>query len=199
MGQSYLYCSLFKNTSPTKSLKGITPYESDTGVKPDLSNLRRFCCVAYHHNEDPKRSKLSNQGIKCVFLGYEGRNQYRLWDPAAHKVVRSSHVDWDELEAPSSILPLGEDELEWYDTDSETTPSSHIWSTSANFSGSNGSDKGTVDNGDQNITIDTPLENASVRASSSLSSRFQTPSLSKSPRITIHPHNRTANIDKTDF
>ena len=82
--------------------------------------------MAYHHNEDPKRSKLSDQGIKCVFLGYEGRNQYRLWDPAAHKVVRSSHVDWDKLEALSSILPLGEVELEWYDTDSEPTPSSHI-------------------------------------------------------------------------
>ena len=67
-----------KNRSPTKSLQRITLYESDTGGKPDLSNLRRFGCVAYHHNEDPKRTKLSNQGIKCVFLGYEGRNQYRL-------------------------------------------------------------------------------------------------------------------------
>ena len=164
-------------------LKEITPYESDTGGKPDLSNLRRFGCVAYHHNKDPKRSKLSDQGIKCVFLGYEGHNQYKLWDPAAHKVFRSCHVDWDELAAPSSILPLGEVELEWYDTNSETTQSSHIWSASTNFSGSNGSDRGTVDNGDHNIAIDTPLENATISTSFSLSSHSQTPTLPESPSI----------------
>ena len=61
-----------------------------------------------------------------MFLGYEGCNQHRLWDPAAHKVVRSSHVNLNELEASSSILPLGEVELEWYDTDSEANLSSHI-------------------------------------------------------------------------
>ena len=85
--------------------------------------------------------------------------------------------------APSSILPLGEVELERYDTDSETSPSSHIWSASINFSGSNGSNKGTVDNGDHNIATDTPLENASISASSSLSSRSQAPILPKSPSI----------------
>ncbi len=63
---------------------------------------------------------------------------------------------------PSSILPLGEVELERYDTDRETSPSSHIWSASINFSGSNRSDKGTVDNGNHNIATDTPLENASI-------------------------------------
>ena len=95
--------------------------------------MRRFGCIAYHHNKDSKHSKLGNQGIKYVFLGYEGRNQYRPWDPAAHKVVRSSHVDWDKLEALSTILPLREDKLEWYDTDSEITPSLHIWSAFTNL------------------------------------------------------------------
>ncbi len=85
--------------------------------------------------------------------------------------------------ASSSILPLGEVELERYDTDSETNPFSHIWSASINFSGSNRSNKGTVDNGDHNIATDTPLENASISASSSLSSRSQAPILPKSPSI----------------
>ena len=73
-GEAISTAVYLKNRSPTKSLKEITPYESDTGGKPDRSNLRRFDCVAYHHNKDPKRTKLNNQGIKCVFLGYEGRN-----------------------------------------------------------------------------------------------------------------------------
>lgn len=133
--------------------------------------------MAYHHNQDPKRIKLNNQGIKCKFLGYEDRNQYRLWDPATHKVVRSSHVNWDELKAPSSILSLREVELEWYDTDSEASLSSHIWSASTNFSGSNWSDRGIVDNGDHNIATDNPLENAFLSTSSSVLSRSQTPTL----------------------
>ena len=110
-----------KNRSSTKSLKRITPYESDTSSKPDLSNLHRLGCVIYHHNKDPKCTKFSNQGIKYVFLGYEGRNQYRFWDPTAQKVVQSSHVNWDKLKAPSFIPPLGEVELKWYDTNSEAS------------------------------------------------------------------------------
>ncbi len=118
-----------------------------------------------------------------MFLGYEGRNQYKLWDPSAHKVICSSHVNWDELEALSSLLPLGEVELEWYDTDNGANLSSQIWSASSNFSGSNGSDKDIVDDGDHNIATDTPLENASINTSSSLSSRSQTLTLPESQDI----------------
>lgn len=67
-----------KNRNSTKSLKEITPYGSNIGGKPDLNNLDRFGYMAYHYNKDPKCTKLSNHGIKFVFLGYEGRNQYKL-------------------------------------------------------------------------------------------------------------------------
>ncbi len=72
--------------------------------------------------------------------------------------------------ASLSILPLGEVELERYNTDRETSPSSYIWSAPINFSGSNGSAKRIVDNGNHNIATDTPLENASISTSSSISS-----------------------------
>lgn len=94
------------------------------------------------------------------------------------------HVDWDKLEAPSPILPLGGDELKWYDINSETISSSHIWSAATNFPGGNGSDRGTVDNGDHNVTNDTPLGNASTSTSSSLCSCSQTPTLAESLNIT---------------
>ena len=51
---------------------------------------------------------------------------------------------------------------------------SHIWSASINSFGSDGSDRGIVDNGDHNIAIDTLFENASISTSSFLSSCFQT-------------------------
>ena len=86
---------------------------------------------------------------------------------------------------PSSFLPLEEVELEWYDTDGdgETSPFSLIWSASIVFSRSNESNKGTVDNGNHNIAMDTSLENTSIRISSSFSSCSQAPILSKSPSI----------------
>ena len=96
-----------------------------------------------------------NVALEATRIG----TSYLVNVPASRKIL-----------APSSILPLGEVELEWYDTNSETSPSSHIWSASANFSISNGSDRGTVDNGDHNIATDTPLENASISASPPLSS-----------------------------
>ncbi len=98
-------------------------------------------------------------------------------------MVCSSHVNWDELEALSSILPLEKVELEWYNTDSEANLSSQIWSASSNFSGSNGSDEDIVDDGNHKITTDTLLENASISTSSSLSSRSQTPTLPESQDI----------------
>ena len=77
-GEAISTAVYLKNKNPTKLLKRIMPYETDNGRKPDLSNLHRFGYIAYNHDENPKKKKLSNQGIKCQFLGYEGRNQYRL-------------------------------------------------------------------------------------------------------------------------
>ncbi len=49
-----------KNGSSTKSLKSITSYETDNGKKSDSSNFHRFGCIAYHHDENPLKKKLSN-------------------------------------------------------------------------------------------------------------------------------------------
>lgn len=96
----------------------------------------------------------------------------------------------EKILAPFYILPLEKVELEWYGTDNETSPSLHIWSTSTKFSKSNKSKRGTVDNGDHNIALDTLLENAFISASLSLSSCSQTPILSEFPS-TMQPEQLT--------
>jgi len=83
-----------KNRSPTTALDQITPYEAWYGKKPDLSYLHTFGCIAYHHVEGARR-KLDDKSLKCQFLGYEGANQFRLWN--GKKVLISSHVQWDEV------------------------------------------------------------------------------------------------------
>ena len=43
------------NRSPTKVLKGITPYETFYGTKPQVYHLRVFGCLAFAHIPDAKR------------------------------------------------------------------------------------------------------------------------------------------------
>ncbi len=75
-------------------MDNITPYEAWHGKKPDLSYLHIFDCIAYHHIEGARR-KLDDKSFKCQFLGYEGANQFRLWN--GKKVLISSHVQWNEV------------------------------------------------------------------------------------------------------
>ena len=57
-----------------------------------------FGCEAYLHVPREKRSKLEPKSRKCIFMGYEesGKMAYRLWDPEARKIVRSSDVIFNE-------------------------------------------------------------------------------------------------------
>ncbi len=93
-GKAIMTVIYLKNRSPTTALDQITPYEAWYGKKSDLSNLHTFGCTAYHHMEGARR-KLDDKSLKCQFLGYEGANQFRLWN--GKKVLISSHVQWDEV------------------------------------------------------------------------------------------------------
>jgi len=93
-GEAIMTVTYLKNRSSTTALDNITPYEAWHGKKPDLSYLHTFECIAYHHVEKARR-KLDDKSLKCQFLGYEGANQFRLWN--GKNVLISSHVQWDEV------------------------------------------------------------------------------------------------------
>jgi hypothetical protein len=58
------------NCSPTKALKGQTPFEA-------------FGCIGHVKNVKPGLGKLEDRSTPMVFLGYEeGSQAYRLYDPA---------------------------------------------------------------------------------------------------------------------
>jgi len=67
----------------------MTLYEAWYGSKPQLGYIHTFGYVAYMYNNDPALRKLNNKSKKCRFMGYEGLNQYRLWEPKARKVYRA--------------------------------------------------------------------------------------------------------------
>lgn len=85
------------NRSPTKSLRGQTPYQAWFGKKPGVKHLRTFGCTAFVKTVGPGSSKLTDRSVRGVFLGYEpGSKAYRVYDPVNDKLLVSRDVVFDE-------------------------------------------------------------------------------------------------------
>ncbi len=62
------------------------------GVKPNVTNLRVFGCLAYAYNFD-----LDRKAKKGIMVGYCSRSAaYLIYLPNQKKVVRSGHVSFNE-------------------------------------------------------------------------------------------------------
>jgi Integrase core domain len=88
-----------RNRCPTRALPTSTPYEAWTGIKPSITELRVFGCVAHIHVPKQRRvSKLSDRSTLCLHMGYSTESKaYRLYDPTTGKIVISRDVTFDEL------------------------------------------------------------------------------------------------------
>lgn len=85
------------NRSPTFAVKGMTPEEAWSGIKPSVAHFRVFGCLAHVHIPDTKRKKLDDKSVQCVLLGVsEESKAYRLYDPATKKIIVSRDVIFDE-------------------------------------------------------------------------------------------------------
>ena len=81
------------NRSPTLAVKGVTPEEAWSGVKPNVDYFRVFGCIGHVHVPDNKRKKLDDKSFQCVLLGVsEESKAYRLYDPVSKKIVVSRDV-----------------------------------------------------------------------------------------------------------
>ena len=86
------------NRSTRTGLKRMTPEESWSGAKPDITNLRVFGCPAYVLIPKELRVvKLAHKTRQCVFIGYSStRKAWRFWNPAKHSIIESRDVVFDE-------------------------------------------------------------------------------------------------------
>ena len=82
-----------RNRSPNTRL-GITPYEKDHGIKPDLSHLRIWGSrgLALKHG---KNSKFKEKATFCRLIEYEGDHIYRLLGDDG-LIFRATTVKWLE-------------------------------------------------------------------------------------------------------
>ena len=88
-----------RNRSPSKAVKGMTPYEAWTGERPNVNHLRAFGCAVHAHTSKNERRKLDPKSRKCILLGYGTTTKgYRLYDPKRTRVFYSRDVLFNELE-----------------------------------------------------------------------------------------------------
>ncbi|CAK1553426.1 unnamed protein product [Leptosia nina] len=92
-GEALLTASFLLNRCPTKG-KNKTPSELWFGIKPDVSNIRRFGSTAYFKiNSELK--KLDDRCKKGILVGYV-RNGYKIW--YENKIIRARDVRINESE-----------------------------------------------------------------------------------------------------
>ena len=111
------------NRSPTLAVKGVTPEEAWSGVKPNVDYFRVFGCIGHVHVPDNKRKKLDDKSFQCVLLGVSEKSKaYRLYDPVSKKIVVSRDVVFEEDKCWNwgrNNEEVRLDVLEWGDSNEE--------------------------------------------------------------------------------
>ncbi|PIL22297.1 hypothetical protein GSI_14985 [Ganoderma sinense ZZ0214-1] len=82
----------------------VSTFKGD-GCKPDVSYFRVFGCLAYVliHKKDRKVLSLQPHMHKCIFIGYpDGTKAWKFWNPAAKKIIISSHAVFNEQYFPGN-------------------------------------------------------------------------------------------------
>ena len=57
--------------SLTKNVKGQTPQEAYSGLKPRVDHLKVFGSITYAHVSNQGRFKLDDKSVMHVFIGYD--------------------------------------------------------------------------------------------------------------------------------
>ena len=77
-GEAVLTARYVLNRVPNKRSK-TTPYKFWNKRKPNLNHLKVWGCRAIVRVPEPKRKKLGERGIECIFIGYALRSKaYRF-------------------------------------------------------------------------------------------------------------------------
>ena len=88
-------------------LQEKTSYKAWYGQKLDLFYLQILGCTAHLHVPKETRKKLDSHIKRCILVGYNGTNIYKLWDPKKSMVIRGQDVVFDkkiqQLDPPTTI------------------------------------------------------------------------------------------------
>jgi hypothetical protein len=115
-GEAMLTACYILNRVPNKR-SNTTPYEFWNKRKPNLSHLKIWGCRAFVRVPEPKKRKLGERGIECIFIGYaENSKAYRFmviesnYAISVNTVIESRDAIFDEnrfssIPKPSNEIP----------------------------------------------------------------------------------------------
>ncbi|GJZ50286.1 putative ribonuclease H-like domain-containing protein [Tanacetum coccineum] len=86
-----------------KAPHGKTPYEFLHDKKLDLSYLHVFGALCYPTNDSENLGKLQAKADIGIFIGYAPKKrEYRIYNRQIRRIIKTCHVDFDELTAKAS-------------------------------------------------------------------------------------------------
>jgi hypothetical protein len=90
------------NRTVTKALNfKKTTYEMKEGVKPSVKHFKIFGCKAYAHIPKEKRSKLDDQAIPSIFVGYSDKSSgYEFYNLITGEFFIAGSANFDENSFP---------------------------------------------------------------------------------------------------
>ena len=93
-GEVLKMAGYINNISP--GVEEVTPYKRMYNAKPFLDHMRTVGARTWVNIPKEKRKKLDDQSWQGIFVGYEGNNQYRIYDPLTGKVQVCRDITVDE-------------------------------------------------------------------------------------------------------
>ena len=94
---------------------GTTPYESLTGMQPDLSGLRIFGSRLYARKPGKRTAKLDTNTYKGYFIGFTATDKNIIYiDEDTGRIKTGTHVIFDEahMSVPAANAPLAAQTLQ---------------------------------------------------------------------------------------
>ena len=103
------------NRTGVSAVEGKSPFELWFGKKPSIKHLKVIGTTCYAYIPEQKRKKLDKKALKCVLIGYNGDDSYRLWhqESGDTKISRDVRFDKEVLlkSTVSTSISLEIDEL----------------------------------------------------------------------------------------
>ena len=86
---------VINRTGPT-NIENKSPYELWFNKKPQIKHLRIIGSSCYAHVPKQRRKKMQKKAAKCILIGYDNYDGYRLWNKVNNTLVRSRDVIFNE-------------------------------------------------------------------------------------------------------
>ncbi|GKE50816.1 retrovirus-related pol polyprotein from transposon TNT 1-94 [Tanacetum coccineum] len=102
-GEAVATACYTQNCSIIRLRHGKTPYELLHDKLPDLSFLHVFGALCYPTNDSENLGKLQPKVDIGIFIGYAPtKKAFRIYNRRTRRIIKTIHVDFDELTAMAS-------------------------------------------------------------------------------------------------